>query len=102
MIGDIADQFLFCGRKWDAESMKRLLLDQFRRDTKDDFAEEWRSFGSVEMAPSLDGSGVVMLGIQSRKFSRKLARAFVDWLYAFGGDCDPQIIWSDPMRAEAA
>src|SRR5688500_758534 len=94
MIGDIAEQFTHCGRKWDTASMKRLLLDQFRRETKDDFADEWRAFGSVEMAPSLDGSGVVMLGIQSRKFSRRLARAFVDWLYAFGGDCDPQIVWS--------
>ena len=86
MVGEIAAQFKFCDRLWDAEDMKRLLLDQFRRDTvKDpDFAELWKSMGIVEMAPSLDGAGVVALGVQSRKFPKKLASAFVEWLYAWG------------------
>lgn len=99
MIGDIAEQYTHCGRKVESESMKRLLIDQFKRDTINDpdLADDWKAMGAIEMMPSLDGSGVVMLGTQSRKFSRKLARAFVDWLYAFGGDCEPQIVWSDPM-----
>ena len=88
MVGEIAAQFKFCDRLWDSEDMKRLLLDQFRRDTvKDpDFAELWRDMGVVEMAPSLDGAGVVALGVQSRKFPKKLASAFVEWLHAFGAE----------------
>lgn len=88
MLGDLAGQWLFCGRRWDAEDMKRLCLDQFRRDTvKDpDLAELWRGMGQVDMAPSIDGAGVVALGVQSRKFPKKLASAFVEWLHAFGAE----------------
>jgi hypothetical protein len=88
MIGEIAAQYEFCGRKWDTEDMKRLLIDQFKRDTINDpdFTELWVQVGSVNMAPALDGSGVVMLGTQSRKFPKKLAIAFIEWLMAFGSE----------------
>jgi len=91
-IDDIAKQFEFCGRLWDAEDMKRLLLDQFRRDTIKDpqLADEWKKMGVVEMAPSLDRNGVVALGIQSRKFPKALGSAFIEWLYAFGAQNDVQ------------
>ena len=99
MVGEIAAQFKFCDRLWDAEDMKRLLLDQFRRDTvKDpDFAELWKGMGVVEMAPSIDGAGVVALGVQSRKFPKKLASAFVEWLHAFGAERD--IVFEDRAAA---
>jgi hypothetical protein len=94
MIGDIARQFEHCGKKWDAEDMKRLLVDQFRRSTINDpdIAPLWQSMGVVEMAPALDGSGVVMLGAQTRKFPLKLAIVFIEWLYAFGSEINIQ--WS--------
>lgn len=96
MIGDIAAQYEHCGKKWDEEDMKRLLLDQFRRSTAHDpdLAELWKAMGSTDMAPALDGSGVVMLGVQSRRFPKRLASAFIDWLYSFGADCEPPIEWS--------
>lgn len=99
MIGDIAEQWEFCGRRWDAEDMKRLLIDQFRRDTArdEDLAPLWREMGVVEMAPSIDGSGVVALGIQSRRFPKKLASAFIDWLDAFGAE--REVRWSEPRKA---
>ncbi len=102
MIGDIAKQWDFCNRKWDADSMKRLLIDQFKRDTINDpeFADAWKAMGIVDMAPSIDGSGVVMLGVQSRKFPKKLASGFVEWLYAFGAE--QGIRWSEPMQRVAA
>lgn len=98
MIGDIARQYEHCGRKWDAEDMKRILIDQFRRDTiKDtDIAPLWAGMGQVEMAPALDGSGVVMLGAQSRKFPLKLASVFVEWLFALGSELN--IKWSEPKQ----
>jgi len=95
MIGDIARQFEHCGRKWDADDMKRLLVAQFRSDTiKDvDIGPLWHAMGAIEMAPSLDGSGVVALGIQTRKFPTRLASVFIEWLLAFGAELN--IKWSD-------
>jgi NinB protein len=103
MIGDIAKQWEFCGRLWDAESMKRLLIDQFRRDTIRDpeFADLWAEVGTMEMAPSIDGSGVVALGFQSRRFPKKLASGFIEWLFAFGAENGVE--WSEaPLAREAA
>ena len=96
MIGDIAKQFVHCGKKWSSDDMKRLLIDQFKRDTIKDpcIAPLWASMGFVEMAPALDGSGVVMMGAQSRKFPLKLAIIFIEWLYAFGSELE--IKWSEP------
>lgn len=95
MIGEVADQFMHCERKWDADDMKRLLVDQFRRDTAhmDEFKALWASIAKVDLAPSLDGSGVVHLGAQTRKFPKKLASAFIEWLNAFASEKD--VVWSD-------
>lgn len=95
MIGDIARQFEHCGRKWDADDMKRLLVDQFKRDTmKDpDIGPLWQGMGVVEMAPALDGSGVVALGVQTKKFPSRLAAIFIEWLLAFGAEIN--IEWSE-------
>lgn len=99
MIGDIAEQWRFCDRKWNAEDMKRLCIDQFRRDTvkDDDLGPVWAEMGAIDMAPSLDGSGVVALGAQSRRFPKKLATAFIEWLFALGAE--HQVRWSDEARA---
>lgn len=95
MIGDIARTFVHAGRKWGAEDMKRLLVDQFRRSTINDpdIAGLWHSMGNVEMAPALDGSGVVMLGVQTRKFPARLYSVFIEWLFAFGAEINVQ--WSE-------
>lgn len=95
-IGDIAKQWRFCDRLWDVEDMKRLCLDQFRRDTIKDpaFADAWARMGHVAMAPSIDKSGVVALGIQSRKFGKVLGSGFIEWLYALGAEVG--VRWSEP------
>lgn len=95
----ISEQFVFCNRYWDAEDMKRLLIDQFRRDTVDDseFREMWKEVGVVTMAPSLDGMGTVALGAQSRRFPKRLASAFVEWLNSFAAEHGIQ--WSERVTA---
>jgi hypothetical protein len=95
-IGDIARQWKFCERLWDAEDMKRLCIDQFRRDTKDDatLTEAWKEMGVIDMAPSIDKTGVVALGVQSRKFPKVLGSAFVEWLYALGAEVG--VVWTEP------
>lgn len=91
MIGDIAKQVRIYGREWDREDLKRLLVDQFVRDMKE-AGTPLSKQGAV--VPSLDGTGVVQLGIQTRRFLKKEAIAFIDWLYAFGAENDVQ--WTEP------
>lgn len=92
MIGDIARQITHIGRKWDTESMKRLLIDEF--------ADEMRAAGTPlhgdgSVVPSLDGRRIVQLGIQSRDFYVKEAAAFIEFLYAFGAARG--VHWSEPV-----
>ncbi len=71
----------------DAEDAKRILISAFRIDTRNDtdLAGEWAKFGDVRMGRGLRGE-VVLMGMQSRDFTIKLARAFIEWLHAFGAE----------------
>lgn len=93
MIDDIAEQVFIFGQRWDPADMKRILVDAFKDDTRDDsdLGPEWAAFGDMRVAPKLRGGGVVVLGEQTRRFSRKLAAAFIEWLYAFGAD--EGVVW---------
>lgn len=77
MINDIAKQAKHLGAKWSADDWKRLLVDQFMRDTRD-------SGGKV--IPNLDGTGIVQLGFQTRNFTKEQASEFVEWLYAWSAE----------------
>lgn len=77
MIGDIAKQANHLGSKWDSESWKRFLLWQFAKDT---------NTNQGQIVPSLDGTGIVQLGLQSRSFTKEQASEFVEWLHAWGAD----------------
>jgi len=74
IIGQIAKQANHAGAKWDGESWKRFLIDQWASETG-------RSAGKV--APSLDGQRVVQLGIQSRKFNKADASEFTEFCMAW-------------------
>ena len=89
MCGDISKVVTFMGRKEGAEEWKRLLVDAFVRIMRDDakgtgkpdpFADQGR------IVPSLNGSGVVQLGIQTRTFTVALAAQFIEYLDAFGAE----------------
>ena len=77
MIGEIAKQAQHLGAKWDAESWKRLLVDQFCREND-------IKIGVV--IPNLSGDGIVQLGFQTRKFTKEQASEFVEWLNAWGAE----------------
>lgn len=85
LIGQISKQL--GGDLADPEDAKRILISAFRIDTRgdEDLAKEWARFGDVRMGRGLRGE-VVLMGIQSRDFTIKLARAFIEWLYAFGSE----------------
>lgn len=77
MIGDISEQAQHLGSTWDEADWKRLLLDKFARETG-------RTGGRI--IPNLDSNGVVEVGILSRKFGKKDANEFIEWLYAWGAE----------------
>jgi hypothetical protein len=77
MIGDIAKQAQHMGAKWSAEDWKRLLVDQFLRETENI---------QGKIVPNLDGTGIVQLGLQTRKFTKEQASEFVEWLYAWSAE----------------
>lgn len=74
IIGEIAKQASHAGAKWDAEDFKRLLVHQWAKETGRD---------AGHIVPSLDGTGFVQLGLQTRKFTKEEASEFVDFLYAW-------------------
>jgi hypothetical protein len=82
-IRDIARQCEFMGQRWSEEEWKRLLIDAFAR-VKAEEGEPLKGWGRV--VPSLDGAGVVQLGVQSRGFTKPIASEFVEHLYAYGAE----------------
>jgi len=77
MIGDIAKQAQHMGAKWSAEDWKRLLVDQYLREVENI---------QGKVVPNLDGSGIVQLGFQTRKFTKEMASEFVEWLYSWAAN----------------
>jgi len=75
MIGEISKQAHHLGASWTSEEWKRLLVDQFCRDTD-------RKPGKV--VPSLDGGSIVQLGVQTRMFNKETGSEFIEWLHAWG------------------
>jgi hypothetical protein len=75
MIGEVAKQAQHLGAKWDAESWKRLLVDQFCKDN---------GLKTGAVIPNLSGDGIVQLGLQTRNFTKEQASEFVEWLHAWG------------------
>lgn len=77
MIGEVSVDTKHLGSKWEADDWKRLLLDKFARETG-------KSHGAV--IPNLDNSGVVQVGIQSKKFTKAEAIEFIEWLSCWGAE----------------
>lgn len=92
LIGEIAATQTLYGKKRDAEVWKRILIDAFRHDTKGDpdYAEDWKQVGDIELVPALNHDGFVMMGIQSRAFTKRLAGAFITWLQAFAAESEAE------------
>ena len=75
MIGEIATQAQHLGAKWSTEDWKRLLVDLFAKET---------GLQAGKIIPSLDGQGIVQLGLQTRNFSKEQAMEFITFLEAWG------------------
>lgn len=84
---DLARDCLLGGMKQDAEAWKRSLLQAFYEATVSDpeFADHWRT-RAPRMVPSLDGRGLLMVNVESKRFSSKLARGFIEFVHSVGAD----------------
>lgn len=97
MIGDIAKHCTFMNERLGAEDWKRLLVDAFVRVMREEAKATGKPdpFGAQgRVLPSLDGTGVVQLGVQTRKFTRRLASDFIEHLYSYGSE--NLVPWSEP------
>lgn len=90
MLGDIAKQVEFFGQKRDLETVKRLLVDAFAR-VKADEGEAIPGHGYT--LPSLDGRGVVQLGVQTRSLGKRVTSELIEYLFAWGGENN--VRWSE-------
>jgi hypothetical protein len=75
MLSEIATQAQHLGAKWSAEDWKRLMVDLFAKET---------GLQGGKIIPSLDGSGIVQLGLQTRNFTKEQAMEFITFLEAWG------------------
>ena len=75
MLGEIATQAQHLGAKWSTEDWKRLLVDLFAKET---------GLQGGKIIPSLDGQGIVQLGLQTRNFTKEQAMDFITFLEAWG------------------
>jgi hypothetical protein len=94
MFADVARQVPFMGSMRDLETWKRLLVDAFSR-IKAAEGDPVQGVGAI--VPNLDGTGFVQLGVQTRKFSKRHASEFIEFLYAWGAENNVQ--WKDPAPA---
>jgi len=92
MFADVARQAKFMGEKRDTETWKRLLVDAFAR-IKAAEGDPVQGVGAI--MPNLDGTGFVQLGVQTRRFSKRHASEFIEFLMAWGAD--NEVAWTDPV-----
>jgi len=99
MLGDIARQCTHLNENFSLDDWKRLLVDMFARECVKHI-DQMQKIGnyflrnSVRLVPSIDGSGLVALGSQTRDFPRYVAAGFIEYLYSFGAEHD--VRWSEP------
>lgn len=87
MIGEIAKVVPFMGQMVDIETWKRLLVDAFVRVMREEAQATGKPDpfdGEGRVVPSLDGTGIVQLGVQTRSFSVAMAAQFTEYLFSFG------------------
>ena len=74
LIGKVATQARHLNCIYNEEDWKRILVDAYLRETNQQ---------SGHVVPNLDGTGVVQLGLQTRRFTKEQASEFVTWLEAW-------------------
>lgn len=87
MIGDIARTCQL--RKLPAESWKRLLVEQFVQELRDEAKAQGKPDPFPRdgcLLPSLDGLRIVQVEVLTRNFTVSQASKFIEYLYSFGAE----------------
>lgn len=97
MLGDIAAQVEWAGKKRDAETWKRLLVAAWLRARGE----------SVELLPAIDGHGVDVVFRRTSKLTRSECAELCDWIMAWCVEHDVALrdAWQwqvDPETGEIA
>jgi hypothetical protein len=104
MIGDIAKQCRFQGRRLPLQSWKRLLVESMVHVLREEARAQGKSDPFPDtgcVLPSLDGLRIVQVEVLTRDFNKAQASAFIESLYAYGAENGVE--WTEPMplREEA-
>jgi hypothetical protein len=83
LIGEIAEQSEYAGKRWGTEDMKRIMIDEFA-DAMREAGTPLHNDGDSRIIPSENGRRVIQLGIQSRDFWVSEASQFIEFLYTWG------------------
>jgi hypothetical protein len=84
-FADLARDCLYAGQKVDAEQWKRGLLQAFYDETKNDpeYSDDWKR-RAPRAIPTLEGDGLIFIGVESKRFTKNLARGFITFVHATG------------------
>lgn len=101
MLGDIADQCEYHGRKLPLESWKRLMVEAMVHILREEAKAQGKPDpfpAGGQVLPSLDGLRIVQVEVLTRNFTVDQASQFIESLYAFGAERD--VVWSEPERQQ--
>jgi hypothetical protein len=81
MLGDVARQVVWHGRKLDAESWKHIFSSILKKQ---------------DVVPNLDGTGFVVLGQSTSSFTKAEMSDMIELIYSFGAEHG--VVWGDDGR----
>lgn len=84
MLGDVAKQVDWYGKKLTAEDWKHIFSSGLRK---------------LDVVPNLDGTGFVALGLSTSRMSKREMTDLITLIEAFGAERG--VIWSEPQREYA-
>lgn len=85
MLGDVARQVVWYGKKLEPEDWKHVFSSSLRR---------------LEVVPNLDGTGFVALGASTSSMSVREMSDMIELIAAFGAERD--VVWSEPKEQREA
>jgi len=94
MLGDIARQIKYMGKRRSLECWKRLLVEAFVQILRDEAKAQGKPdpFPAGEVLPSIDGLRIVQVEVLTRNFTVQQASLFIEHLHAFGAESG--VVWS--------
>ena len=81
-ISEIAERMEWCGKRWDAETWKRLLVGAWTRALNE----------PVMMLPALDGHGVEIVFRRTSALTKRECSDLLEWINAWAAENVPETV----------